>query len=136
MSKIQLSTYINFQGRAREAMEYYHSVLGGDLILRTLGEQGVPRPAGVGDSVIYSRLDVDGTVIVGVDGNPNYPPQAGDNMAIALRGTDKERLTRAFYELAEGGKAKMPPTAQPWGGEVGWLMDKFGINWMVSIDKE
>ena len=30
----------------------------------------------------------------------------------------------------------MPLSKQPSGAEVGWLADKFGINWMVSVDKE
>ena len=39
------------------------------------------------------------------------------------------------YTQGAGGQVKGPLTAQPGGSEVGWLMDKFGINWMVSIDK-
>jgi PhnB protein len=136
MSKIQLSPYINFQGRAREAMEFYHEVLGGNLELQTVDEQGVARPAGPGDSIVYSRLEADGVLIIAVDGHPDYPAKVGENMAIALGGTDKERLTKIFNDLAEGGKNKMPPTAQPWGADVGWLMDKFGINWTIYINKE
>jgi len=56
-------------------------------------------------------------------------------MAIALGGTSKDRLTKIFHGLAEGGKIKGPLGPQPWGGrEVGYLMDKFGINWVVSIE--
>jgi uncharacterized glyoxalase superfamily protein PhnB len=29
----------------------------------------------------------------------------------------------------------MPLAEQSGGADVGWLTDKFGINWMVSIDK-
>jgi len=29
----------------------------------------------------------------------------------------------------------MPLTEQSGGAAVGWLTDKFGINWMVSIEK-
>jgi uncharacterized glyoxalase superfamily protein PhnB len=43
------------------------------------------------------------------------------------------RLTRIFSDLAEGGKVNMPLAKQPWGGEVGWLVDRFGIAWTVSI---
>ena len=50
-------------------------------------------------------------------------------------GTDKGGLTKIFNDLGAGGQVKGPLTAQPGGSEVGWLMDKFGINWMVSIDK-
>ena len=84
---------------------------------------------------MHSRLQADGVLIIGVDGHPDYPAKVGENMAIALGGTDKDRLTEIFNALAEGGKIKMPLTEQPWGANVGWLIDKFGINWMVNIDK-
>jgi PhnB protein len=135
MSEQYLSPYINFQGRAREAMELYHKVLGGNLDLQTLNKQGVHRPAGPGDSIMHSRLEADSVLIIASDGHPDYPAKVGDNMAIALGGTDKDRLTKIFNDLAEGGKIKMPLAEQSWGADVGWLTDKFGINWVVSIDK-
>lgn len=111
------------------------TTLGGNLDLQTLNEQGVPKPAGPGDSIMHSRLEADGALIIGVDGHPDYPAKVGDNMAIALGGTDKGRLTKIFNGLAEGGTIKMPLAEQSGGAGVGWLTDKFGINWMVSIDK-
>ena len=56
-------------------------------------------------------------------------------MASALGGTDKDRLTKIFTDLAEGGTIKMPLAEQPPGAAVGWLTDKFGINGMVGIDR-
>jgi uncharacterized glyoxalase superfamily protein PhnB len=52
-------------------MEFYHKVLGGNLELQTLDENGVSRPAGPADIIMYSRLEAEGAVIIGVDGNPN-----------------------------------------------------------------
>lgn len=135
MDKFHISPYVNFQGRAREAMGFYRKVLGGSLDLQTVNEQGVSKPAGPGDRVTYARLEADGVLIIGTDGHPVYPPKVGDNMAIALGGTDKNRLTNVFNSLGEGGRIKGPLSRQPWGGEVGWLEDKFGINWMVSVEK-
>lgn len=135
MSRQYLSPYINFQGRAREAMEFYHRVLGGNLDLQTMNEQGAPRPAGPGDRITHARLEADGARITASDGHPDYPAKVGDNMGIALGGTDKDRLTLVFAGLAEGGIIKMPLAEQPSGADVGWLTDQFGINWMVSIDK-
>jgi len=116
-------------------MEFYHEVLGGDLELQTLDEQGAPRPAGTGDSIMYARLVAEGVHIVGVDGNPNYPAKVGENMALALSGTDRDQLNRIFNALCEGGTLKMPLAAQPWGSEAGWLTDPFGINWTVTVEK-
>ncbi len=135
MSQQYLSPYINFQGRARDAMEFYHKVLGGNLDLQTVNKQGASKPAGPGDRITHARLEADGAVIIAADGHPDYPAKVGDNMGIALGGTDKERLTKIFNDLSEGGTIKMRPVQQPSGAEVGWLTDKFGINWMVNIEK-
>ncbi len=135
MSTIHVGPYVNFQGRAREAMELYHSVLGGTLDMQTVNEQGISRPAGPGDRITHARVDVDGVCILATDGHPHFPAKVGDNMAIALRGTDNDRLTTIFNALAEGGHVKKPLTAQTRGAAVGWFTDRFGINWMVSLDK-
>jgi PhnB protein len=132
MSRQYLGPYINFQGRAREALEFYHQVFGGTLDLQASDEKGVLKPAGPADRIMQARLEADGALIMGSDGHPDYPPTVGDNMAIAAGGTDKDRVTKIFNDLAEGGKTKMPLSAQ---SPVGWLTDKFGINWMVSIEK-
>jgi PhnB protein len=134
MSFKYLSPYINFQGKARKAMQFYHKVLGGTLVLRTTEEKGVPKPAGPGDRISHAQLKADGVQIFGVDGHPKYPAKVGENVALALGGTDKARLTKIFHDLAEGGQTKMPLTEQS-GVEVGYLVDKFGINWVVSIDQ-
>ncbi|HEY7637162.1 MAG TPA: VOC family protein [Gemmatimonadales bacterium] len=123
MSPIQLSPFINFQGRAREAMEQYQKVLGGKLEIQ----------AGPDGRIGQARLETDGVLVIGSDGHPDYPAKVGENMALSLAGTDGPRLTRIFSDLAEGGKVNMPLAKQPWGGEVGWLVDRFGIAWTVSI---
>jgi PhnB protein len=134
MGRQYLGPYVNFQGRAREAMEFYRTLLGGTLTLQTMDQQGAAKPAGPGDRVSYARLEADGVVILGSDGHPSYPPTVGDNVAIALGGTDKARLTRVFAELSAGGALKGPLTDQG-GVTTGWLTDRFGINWMVTIDR-
>lgn len=136
MSSMQINPYVNFQGRAREAFELYQQALGGSLTLSTVDATGAVKPAGPEDRITQGRLEADGVVITGADGHPDYPPTVGDNMAIALSGTDKERLTHAFTVLSEGGFVKMPLTEQPWGLAVGYLADKFGITWMVTIHQQ
>lgn len=101
MSNLQLFPYVNFEGRAREALEFYHELLGGKLDLYTFSEKGA-KPAALGDSVMYARLEAEGVVIVGSDGRPGYPATVGDAVAFALHGTDTERITRIFERLGEG----------------------------------
>ena len=60
--------YINFQGRAREAMEFYHRVLGGKLDLQ---------PAAPGKRITHARLEADGAIMIATDGHPAYPAKVG-----------------------------------------------------------
>jgi PhnB protein len=129
MSQIQLHPYINFQGQARAALEFYHQVLGGTLDLHPGNEQGGPS-----ERIMHGRLTADGVSLIAVDGHPAYPAQVGENMALALSSTDQDRLTQIFNALAAGGKVKMPLTPQAGGAGVGWLTDQFGINWMIQLD--
>jgi PhnB protein len=132
MTKVYLNPYINFQGRAREAMEFYQKALGGKLELQASNEQGVPRPAASGDRITNARLEAEGALIVGTDGHPNYPAKVGENVAIAVGGTDGARLIKIFNALGEGGQIKMPLTEKSY---TGFLADKFNINWVFNIDK-
>jgi PhnB protein len=57
----------------------------------------------------------------------------GDNVAIALSGSDHERLSAAFEKLSADGQVKQPLKTETWGDSFGYFVDKFGINWMVNI---
>ena len=132
MTKQYAVPYVNFSGSDREALEFYQKVLGGELRLYARGKA---EQAGPEDRVSYGRLDVNGTpLLVGSDGHPSYPPTVGDHIAITLGGTDKEKMSKIFGDLADGGQVKGPLSPQPWGGEFGYLHDRFGINWVVSVD--
>lgn len=133
MSELKANPYINFQGQTREALEFYHEALGGELILLTANPQGPPKQAVHGDPIMHGVLKADGLLIMGSDGHPDYPPVVGDNMAIALSGNDSERLSCVFDKLASGGHVKQPLKTEIWGDSFGYFVDKFGINWMVNI---
>lgn len=133
MSRLYANPYINFRGRCREAMEFYHQALGGKLDLLAMEPGQPPKPAKPGDQIMHSRLESDGAVIMGTDGMKEYPPTVGDNIAIALGGYDFDRLSQAVDMLAGGGKMKQPLKKESWGDSFAWFEDKFGINWMVNV---
>jgi PhnB protein len=136
MSTIAVSPYINFGGKAREAFEFYQKALGGELNLMAMNPGGAPKPAGANDSIMHGTLMLgDGVVIMGTDGMPEYPARVGENFAIALSGNDRDRLTKAFEMLGEGGNVKQTLKDESWGDTFGWVEDKFKVNWMVNISK-
>ena len=127
----RLNPYLAFDGNARQAMEFYQEVLGGDLVLGTYGDYGASdAPAG---RVMHAVLDTpDGYRVMGWDVRDGMRFDQGNNVALYLGGTST-RIRDYFTALAEGGTVTIPLRRQSWGDEAGALVDRFGITWMVNI---
>jgi PhnB protein len=129
----RLNPYLNFPGTAREAMEFYQSVFGGQLNVNTFGEFGNQDPA-VADKVMHAMLDTDrGYTLMASDLAPGMPHAPGTNITISLSGEDGDELRGYWAKLSDGGQVMMPLEKQMWGDEFGMCTDKFGIPWMVDI---
>jgi PhnB protein len=133
---IHLNPYLSFpDGKAREALEFYQSVLGGELSVMTFGDMGTEGP--LADQVMHAQLEAPGgLVLMGADAPSEMVPVGfGDNISVSLSGgpEDAERLRGWFSALAEGGDVRRPLGAAPWGDEFGMLTDRFGIHWLVNI---
>jgi len=132
----RLNPYVNvLDGKAREAMEFYQSVLGGELSVMTFGQMGMEGP--VADQVMHAQLETpSGFTLMGADAPPEMVQVTmGDNVSVSLSGDaeDGEALRGWFAGLAQGGEVRQPMVQAPWGDEFGMLVDKFGICWMVNV---
>ncbi len=129
----RLNPYIAFDGNAREAMEFYRDVFGGELVLNTFAEFGNPDPA-VADNTMHAQLETDrGFTLMASDGPPGTEMTKGDNISISLSGDDADELHGYWDRLSEGGTVTMPLEKQMWGDEFGMCVDRFGISWMVNV---
>lgn len=131
--KALLSPYLNFDGKTKEAMEFYHSVLGGKLAMQTFGESGMPTKPEDKDKIVHASLDNGTLSFMASDGDVMHPVTMGDNIHMSISGTDEAMLTKFFNGLSVGGKIDMPLGKQFWGDTYGQLTDKFGVHWMVNI---
>ncbi|MCR6030381.1 VOC family protein [Nocardioides sp. zg-579] len=130
---VQLSPYLHFDGTTREAMSFYHSVLGGDLTVDTFADHGMDGPGS--DGVMHSMLRTeDGLMFMASDLPPGTTLSPGDaTVSITLSGDDEARLSGWFHALAEGGEVHVPLEKQMWGDLFGQLKDRYGVQWMVDV---
>jgi PhnB protein len=129
----QLNPYLQFDGNAREAMEYYKSFFGGELTINTFGQFGNSDPA-VADRVMHAQLKNDkGYVLMASDTAPGMPYSGGGNVTVSLTGDADEGLAEAWEKLSAGGQVTMPFEKQVWGDTFGMCVDRFGIAWMVNM---
>ncbi|GAA2499406.1 VOC family protein [Streptomyces gobitricini] len=131
----RLNPYISFDGDARQAMEFYQHVLGGDLTLNTYGDFGTD-DRGQAEKIMHGTLETDrGFTLMGADHPPGSEHRPGNNIAVSLSGdsADAGRLRGYWEKLSDGGTVSVPLERQMWGDEFGMCVDRFGIAWMVNI---
>ncbi|HEU4897351.1 MAG TPA: VOC family protein [Actinomycetota bacterium] len=129
----RLNPYIGFESSARQAMEFYREVFGGDLRVNTFGEYGSP-DAAEADKVMHAQLETDrGFTLMASDTPAGMQRNPGDNITISLSGDDGDELRGYWEQLSDGGTVTMPLEKQMWGDEFGMCTDRFGVPWMVNI---
>lgn len=129
-----LNPYLSFRDNAREAMEFYKSVFGGQLDVSTFGEGGMAEDPADADKVMHAMLRSDnGLVLMGADTPSSMQMTPGANIAVSLSGDDESELRGYWDKLSEGASNVMPLNQAPWGDYFGMCTDRFGVPWMVNI---
>ena len=131
---VQLNPYLSFRDNAREAMEFYRSVFGGELSVNTFKDFNASSDPSEDDLVMHAQLEGEhGVVFMGSDTPQRMEYQPGSNFSMSLSGDDEAVLSGWFQKLAEGGTVTMPLEKAMWGDTFGMCVDRFGVNWLVNI---
>jgi PhnB protein len=135
---IRLNPYLHFEGTAREAMNFYCSILGGDLVFSTFGEAGMAEDPADQDKIMHSMLTTPDDLVLMAGDAPTQMETAGHSgYSVTINGyeDESERLADYFERLSEGGSITCPYGPAPWGATFGVCVDKFGVDWLVNCQK-
>ncbi|MDV7199273.1 VOC family protein [Rhodococcus kroppenstedtii] len=128
----RLNPYLSLRDTAREAMEFYRDVFGGDLTVSTFGESGMPVEPAENDLVMHAQLETpSGFLLMGADTPSSM--SVSTNGTVSLSGDDEADLRRWWDGLSEGATPGVPLEKAPWGDTFGMLTDRYGVGWMVNI---
>ncbi len=139
---MQVNPYLNFDGRAEEAFDFYQSIFGGEFsakIAMSDAPGGDKLPEAEQNRIMHIGLPIGGgAILMASDILPSmgHKYEPGNNVYISLHPDSKEEADRLFNGLAEGGEVEMPIADQFWGDYYGSLTDKFGIKWMVNYHEQ
>lgn len=133
----QLNAYINFNGQCREALTFYSGIIGGEVELMPVA--GSPAeaecPPTMQDQILHGALVREGLLLMGTDMSGSTYVH-GNNIALALSCTSEADIQSCFSKLSEGGSVMHALKVEFWGATFGVVVDKFGIQWMLTYDEK
>ncbi|MEO3998012.1 VOC family protein [Mesorhizobium sp. CAU 1732] len=127
--------YLSFDGKCREAFEFYAGVLDGEIKAMIsngetpMAEHFSPESQ---DKIMNAYLVADGAELMGADTPDSMPYAPPEGFTLSIQLDDDARAERIFAALAEDGDVRMPMEATFWARKFGMLIDKYGIPWMVN----
>lgn len=134
---ITVTPHLNFRDRAREALEFYKSVFGGELTIVSYADMGNPDPA-TAERVVWGQVaGENGFRIMAYDVYPHLPWDQGQQpFFVSVRGRDPAELRGYWDRLADGAAIVQPIGASQWAPLYGQLTDRFGVTWVLDVAAE
>lgn len=130
----RLNPYLSFGGNAREAMDFYQSVFGGEVTRMTFADMpNVPEHEAVSDQIMHSDLITQGGISLMCADIPPGMGEPAPNSSVSISGDDDAELRGYWDKLSASGQVQVPLEKAPWGDSFGMCVDGFGVPWMVNI---
>lgn len=135
-----INPWINFNGNAEQAFQFYKSVFGGEFTkivrFKDIVSAEFKVPENEENKIMYIALPISkGNVLIAND-VPEFMGKVNENenrSKILINTENKEEADRLFKELSVGGMVEGAMGDSPWGSYVGMFRDKYGIEWMIEF---
>lgn len=140
---MKISTYLTFDGQARDAFTFYQQALGGTLeAMMPFADapDSESFPAEFRDRIMHTCLRVGDSLLMASDTLPGMSCGGGDyegikGCSVSLHPDSVAEAERLFAALAAGGRIEMPLEKTFWAERFGTLVDRFGVSWMVNCEQ-
>lgn len=136
---MQVQSYLFFDGRCEEAIEFYRKALGAEVeMVMRFKECPEPPPAGTfppgsENKIMHASLKIGDTNVLASDsqctGSPSFR-----GFGLALTVPSEADADRVFAALADGGQVQMPLGKTFFSPRFGMVADRFGVSWMVLVE--
>lgn len=142
---MSVSPYIFFDGSCEEAISFYQQAIGASLLFKmTFGEMPKDNESAEGcasgfnwpdDKIMHANVRIGDSEVMMSDGNMCADKTKHTGYSLSLTTKDLAEGQRWFDSLAAGGDVTMPWGETFWAKGFGMLNDKYGIPWMVNVEK-
>ncbi len=131
---MKVQPYLMFNGRCEEAINFYKTELGAEVLALMRFKENPPPPDKVppnwDNKVMHSCFKIGETEIMASDGD-SADKTAFGGVRLSIQVKNEAEAARAFNGLSKGGTVKMPLGKTFFSPSFGMLDDRFGVSWMV-----
>jgi PhnB protein len=133
-----VQSYLFFNGRCEEALEFYKSKLGAKvgMLMRFKDSPEPPPPgclpAGSDNKVMHADFTIGDTMVMASDGMATGAPEF-KGFSLSITCANEREADRVFAALGDGGQVQMPLAKTFFSPRFGMVADRFGVSWMVIV---
>lgn len=140
---MQVQSYLFFDGRCEEALDFYQAALGAEVTALMRFKDAPPQPEqpsqeGCGpaqadpEKIMHANFTIGDTQIMASDdmngGKPDFK-----GFALSIEAPNEAEAERLFTAIGQGGTVQMPLSATFFARSFGMVTDRFGVSWMVIV---
>ncbi|MGG0724690.1 VOC family protein [Bacillus mycoides] len=127
----KITTFLKFEGKAEEAMNFYTSLFNQSEIVNIsrYDEKG----PGKEGTVIHATFTLNGQEFMCIDSYVKHDFTFTPSMSLYVTCETEEEIETVFNKLAQDGKVLMPLGSYPFSKKFGWLNDKYGVSWQLTL---
>ena len=135
---MSVTPYLFFDGRCEEAIEFYKKTLGAEVKMMMRFKDAPDKTMctpGTENKVMHACLSIGGTDVMASDGRVQNKPKF-EGFALSISPKDEPDAERVFKALSDGGQAQMPLAETFFAKSFGMVADRFGVGWMIIVEKK
>lgn len=132
--KQKITTFLMFEGKAEEAMNFYLSLFKNSEIL-TISRYGANEPGAEG-TVLNATFSLNGQQFMCIDSSIKHEFSFTPAISLFVTCETEEEVDQLFEKLSEGGNVYMPLASYPFSEKFGWVGDKYGVTWQLTLENK
>ena len=127
----KITTFLMFEGNAEEAMTFYMSLFD-DAEIISITRYGADGPGEAG-SVQHATFSLGGEQLMCIDSPTKHDFTFTPAMSLFVQCEDEAEIDRLYAALVEQGAELMPLGDYGFSAMFGWVNDRFGVSWQLSL---
>lgn len=138
-----ISPWINFNGNAEEAFNFYKSVFGGEFTnvtrFKDVASPESPVAPNEANKIMRITLPINGENVLTGNDVPEFMGKVSESenrSKIHVAVGSKEEAERIFNGLSAGGQVEVPMGDDGSGTYFGMFRDQYGIEWVVEFNQD